>query len=164
MILAKGKYMKFRPRTAARLVAGQLLYQFHITGRSLGLAYAEFQEEKPFGKIYQKANYAFVKTLIDGLTGARLAQLDTVITQHLTADWSVKRLDKMLHVFLQLACNELIYHKQEPGIIVKEYGDAVSGFLGEDAVSLAYGVMNGVIKAQKDKNTLDDLMPTTEDI
>lgn len=139
-------------RSAARLAAVQALFQHDMDATPVAPLLHEFHqhrlgsvidEEEFADAAYAEAEVAFFDDLVRG-TIARLADVDAAIVAHLSAGWTLARLDRTLKAILRVGAYELIARSDVPAAAaISEYVDVAKAFdAGKDA-----GFVNGVLDA-----------------
>jgi len=136
-----------KARSAARLAAVQALYQIEVTGRPATGVVKEFvvhrlgveQEE---GERLHDADQEFFGDLVRGASERR-AEIDTLITPALTADWPLDRLDSILRATLRMAIYEFLARPDVPArVVINEYLDVAHAFFAGSEPAFANGVLN----------------------
>jgi N utilization substance protein B len=133
------------PRSAARLAAIQALYQVEITGISGAVVASEFVKyrlgQEIDGDEYLAADEALFRSIVSGVL-AHQDELDPVISEVLTAEWPLERLEVILRAILRAAGFELAHRIDTPArVIITEYVDIAHAFFtGKEP-----GLINGVL-------------------
>jgi N utilization substance protein B len=142
-------------RSSARLSAVQALYDSDITGASVEAVLADFinnaiggrtmltdEDEQETEIILSPADPLLLTAILRGSL-ARLEQLDEMISQALTGDWSVERLDSLLHAILRAGAFELSAMPETPArVVISEYVDVASAFYGGPEPGLVNAVLD----------------------
>ncbi len=77
-------------------------------------------------------------------------QLDPLLHQQLSAEWSLSRLDSILRAILRAASWELINRKDVPvAVVVNEYVDIAKAFFEGDEPKLVNAVLDSMAKKNR---------------
>ncbi|MDR2904785.1 MAG: transcription antitermination factor NusB [Helicobacteraceae bacterium] len=134
-----------KPRSAryiARALAAQILYALDM-GSDLAQAKA-IAEESPIAQKYKD----FATDLCDRAI-ARLAEIDALIAQRLTAEWTMERLGRVEKAILRLAIAEFGAAQTDAPIVINEAVELAKEFIGNDAASLINGILESVRKTAR---------------
>lgn len=118
-------------RRAARLAAVQALYQMDMSGEGDKPVIRQFQDHRfghrdEVGKI--EADEEFFSDIVEGVV-AHQADIDAAITNHLSAKWSLKRLDSTLRAIMRAGSYEVLRRPDVPAlVIIDEYVSIASDF------------------------------------
>ena len=148
-------------RSAARLAAVQALYDAEMTGTPVEELLKDFLDHE-IGRraLVQAGEDETAETevaLVDpdpillaqlvrgGLAEAEL--LDTMIGQALTGEWSVERLESVLHAILRAGAFELMRMPETPArVVITEYVDVAGAFYGGPEPGLANAVLDRIAR------------------
>jgi len=136
-----------KARSAARLAAVQALYQIEVTGRPAVGVIKEFVAhrlgvETDEGEKLHDADQDFFADLVRGASDRR-AEIDTLITPALTADWPLDRLDSILRALVRIAVYEFLARVDVPAkVVINEYLDVAHAFFAGAEPAFANGVLN----------------------
>ena len=138
-------------RSAARLAAVQALYQHDMEGTATAKLLHEFHAHRLGATIedatYRAAEQDFFDDVVQG-TLARADEIDALIAAHLSAEWSLDRLDKTLLAILRAGTYELIARADiPPASIINEYLDVAHAFYAKREKGFVNAVLDGVAKA-----------------
>src|SRR4029077_1427832 len=101
---------KANRRGAARLAAGQALYQMDIAGTRLNDILAEFESHwigrEVEGQQYLPVEAAFFRDVVSGVLREQ-RKLDPLIDNTLAQGWPLKRIDAILRAVLRAGAYEL---------------------------------------------------------
>jgi N utilization substance protein B len=126
-------------RSAARLAAVQALYQMELTGIGSEEAVDEFVEHR-FGSEPETGTAGavdaeFFGTIARGVP-AHQDEIDAGITEVLSADWRLSRIDSILRAILRAGAFELIERRDVPAkVVIDEYVDVSHAFFSGDEPS-----------------------------
>jgi N utilization substance protein B len=147
-----------RPRTGARVAAVQALFQSEQTGESVETVAQQFirhrigagetavEEAFEEGRIPLAHVPLFQAILKAAATRGEAA--DAEIAAHLARDWPLARLDPVLRAVLRAAAAELLDGPEPPArVVINEYLDVARGFLDEETVRFANGVLDAMAHA-----------------
>ncbi|WP_019222000.1 transcription antitermination factor NusB [Bartonella senegalensis] len=152
MVDEKGKYSPrlANKRGAARLAAVQALYQMDIVGSGVMETAAEYEAyrlgKNIDGDQYLDADVQWFLAIITGVVKDQ-KQLDPLLHQQLSADWSLSRLDSILRAILRAGLWELINRQDVPlAVVMSEYVDIAKAFFEGDEPKLVNAVLDSVAK------------------
>lgn len=133
-------------RAAARLAAVQALYQLELGDGSADAVIREFGQHRLGQEIdgadYGEADQALFADLVRNVTADR-AELDRVIGEALSAEWSVDRLEAVLRAILRAGAYELSSRRDvPPRVILNEYVDIADAFFSGKEIGLVNGVLD----------------------
>lgn len=140
-----------RPRTAARLYAVQALYQMAQQAAEPASVVAEFDAhrlgEPPAEGLPPLApDRAFFRDVVTGV-GARRAEIDGVIGQHLPDSWPIDRLDPVLLAILRAGSYELMARPDVPtAALINDYLLVTTLFFDERERAFINGVLDGIAR------------------
>jgi len=140
-----------KARAAARLAAVQALYQHEMEGTAIRSLLHEFHQHRLGAVIedveYAEADVTFFDDLVTGVE-ARRDEIDALISDKLTADWSLERLDKPMRQILRAGTYELLARADVPvGAAISEYLDVTDAFYGQREKGFVNGILDSVAKA-----------------
>lgn len=155
----KPKHAPAQARSSARLSAVQALYDAEITGDSAdtllkdfidhaigGRALVSDEDEQEHEVALSPADPLLLAALVRGSL-ERAAELDMIIARALTGDWSVERLDSLLHAILRAGTFELIAMMETPArVVISEYVDVASAFYGGPEPGLVNAVLDRIAR------------------
>lgn len=95
------------PKSSARQVALQALYQWQVTGQNLEELQNQFLGDPEFGKFHKNFFAGLVSGVVD-----KLSELDTVISQYTARD--VEKIDPIEKTVLRLGSYELMFRPEIP--------------------------------------------------
>ncbi|MBA9082341.1 MULTISPECIES: transcription antitermination factor NusB [Bartonella] len=137
-------------RGVARLAAVQALYQMDIVGigvREIAVEYKAYRLGKDIdGDQYLDADFQWFRAVIAGVVQNQ-KQLDPMLQQKLSEEWSLSRLDSILRAILRAGLWELMNHKDIPtAVIVSEYVDVAKAFFEGDEPRLVNAILDRIAK------------------
>jgi N utilization substance protein B len=148
-------------KSIARIAAIQTLYQFetdkHNTNiETLLLQIIDFYRDKDIKSDYEldsrsllklKPSFNYLKELVK-YTHDHLEEIDQIIENHLSNEWTINNLPKLLFATLRVSICEIKYFPETPrNVIINEYTDIASDMLDEGQV----GFVNSVLDKYADK-------------
>lgn len=147
-------------KSAARLVAVQLLYQKALSGETLTpekliARYSAYVEEnsnapKEAGLPPIAPDRKILLKLLSGVD-AHDAALTGVVAEHLREGWKLERMSPLLIAILKLAAYELdAERKLATGVIVNEYVTLANRFIGEDEANFVQAALHAMAKKMRD--------------
>ncbi|MGE5477508.1 MAG: transcription antitermination factor NusB [Bacteroidales bacterium] len=135
-------------RSAARLAAVQALYSMEITGVTAEQALNEFrqrQEDEPPTRL-AAPDGELVAQLVRGAT-AESELLDEMISQALSRDWTVDRLESVLRAILRAGAYELKARPQTPArVAINEFVDVAHAFYAGPEPKMVNAVMDKIAR------------------
>ncbi|MBX4335648.1 transcription antitermination factor NusB [Bartonella raoultii] len=148
----KGRYSSrsANKRGAARLAAVQALYQMDIVGSGVMETAAEYEAYRLGkdidGNQYIDADFQWFLAIITGVVRDQ-KQLDPMLHQQLSSEWSLSRLDSILRAILRAGLWELVNRQDVPvAVIVSEYVDIAKAFFESDEPKLVNAVLDKMAK------------------
>ncbi|EJF77553.1 transcription antitermination factor NusB [Bartonella birtlesii] len=137
-------------RGAARLAAVQALYQMDIVGSGVIETAAEYEAYRLGkdidGNQYLDADFQWFLAIITGVVKNQ-KQLDPMLHQQLSTEWSLSRLDSILRAILRAGLWELINRQDVPvAVIMNEYVDIAKAFFEGDEPKLVNAVLDNMAK------------------
>jgi transcription antitermination protein NusB len=142
-----------KSRSAARLAAVQALYQQEMEATPMAKLLHEFHQHRLGATIedvvYANAEVDFFNDVVKGVD-ARRAEVDALIEDKLTRNWTLSRLDRTLAQILRAGTYELLARPDVPvGSVISEYLDVAEAFFGVKEKRFINGVLDGVAKATR---------------
>jgi N utilization substance protein B len=146
-------------RSSARLAAVQALYHAEITGASVETILADFidrviggitivtdDDDQESEVALTPADPLLLAAILRGSL-TQLGELDEAIAKALTGDWSVARLDSLLHAILRAGAFELRSMPETPArVVISEYVDIASAFYGGPEPGLVNAVLDRIAR------------------
>lgn len=137
-------------RAAARLAAVQALYQRHMERTPLARLLDEFHQHRLGAEIeemqFNEAETAFFDDVVKGVD-ARRDEIDALLSERLSAGWTLARLDKTMLQILRAGTYELIARPDVPiGTVISEYVDVAKAFFEDREAKFVNGVLDAVAK------------------
>ena len=131
-------------RSAARLVAVQVLYQVEMTGTDAESALRDAKERRanePRGRIADPDS-SLLNQIVRGVS-AGSERLDLAVGQALTGDWTVERLEAVLRAILRAGAWELEARPQTPArVCISEWVDVTHAFYSGPEPGLVNAVLD----------------------
>jgi N utilization substance protein B len=139
-----------RARAAARLAAVQALYQYEMEGTPTTALLHEFHQHRIGATIedveYAEADVDFFDDLVRGAR-ARADEIDLAVARHLSAGWSLARLDKPMKAILRAGTYELLARADVPvGAVINEYLDVAHAFYDRREAGFVNGLLDAIAK------------------
>ena len=143
-------------KSISRIAAIQTIYQLENDKNTsdidtLLLRIKDFYKDKDLKDDYEldklsklklRPSYKYLNELVK-FTHKNLKEIDGVIEIHLTNEWSIKNLPKLLFATLRVAVCELKYFPETPSkVIINEYTDIASGMLDSGEVGFVNSVLD----------------------
>lgn len=140
------------PRSAARLAAVQALYQLAMSDEPKPKVVVEEYINHRLGAEIEGDQYVAADADLFGdivLGGwERREEIDGTITGCLSSDWSLARLENIIHAIFRAAGYELVARPDVPtAVIINEYVDVAHGFYERAEASFVNGVLDKFAKA-----------------
>lgn len=138
-------------RGVTRFYAVQKLYQFELLNKPISdiAASVSISDEITIAEDISISgiDLVFLKTLLNALSD-NLANIDDVISKHMSDKWTLDRLDPVIKSILRLGVTELLYLEDVPAnVIFNEYIEIAKSFFAKDDVSFVNGLLNAVSKS-----------------
>jgi N utilization substance protein B len=135
-----------RRRSVARLAAVQALYQIDLSGAEPESVIGEFLKHRLGreidGERYGKADPMLFADVVRGAI-ERQAELDRALSETLTPEWPLERLETVLRAILRAGAYELLVRGDVPArVIISEYLDVAHAFFAGKEPGLVNGVLD----------------------
>lgn len=133
-------------RRAARLAAVQALYQMDMSGEGDKPVIRQFRDHhfghrgEP-GKV--EADEEFFEALIEGVVAFQ-KEIDLAIADHLSAKWSLKRMDITLRAIMRAASFEVMQRPDVPALVIIDEYVSISADFFDDGKEPSF--VNGVLE------------------
>jgi len=139
-----------KPRAAARLAAGQALYQYTMEGTRLVTLLDEFHRHRLGAEIdelqFAEAEVAFFDDVVQGVV-ARTDEIDALLSAKLAEGWKLERLDKTMLQVLRAGTYELLARADVPtASAISEYMDVAHAFFDPREAKFVNAVLDAVAK------------------
>lgn len=136
-------------RRAARLSAVQALYQMDISGYPSKTVINEFLNHR-FGHADEvgmvEADEAFFEDIVTGVIQFQ-DDIDALISDHLSAKWSLKRLDKTLRAIMRAGAYEVMRRPDVPALVViDQYVSIAADFYNGKESGFVNGALDRIAK------------------
>ena len=145
-------------RSSARLAAVQALYEIDMTGVSADPVLHEFlkdrwksrpgmtEEDEESLPDLAPPDCALLAEIIRGVSAKR-DDLDGIIGQALSSEWSVERLELILRATLRAGTFELLSMAEVPAkVIINEYVNVAKAFFDDNKPGLVNGVLDKIAR------------------
>jgi N utilization substance protein B len=132
--------------SAARLLAVQALYQRAVSDQSAAEVLREFLqhrvEETIEGLKHGAVNRELLGELVEGVVKNE-DTLDDMLAAVLDEDWTIERLELLLHVLLRAAAFELSDRLEVPArVVISEYVDLANAFYDGRETAFVNGLLD----------------------
>jgi N utilization substance protein B len=132
--------------SAARLLAVQALYQRAVSDQSAAEVLREFLqhrvEETIEGLKHGAVNRELLGELVEGVVKNE-DMLDDMLAAVLDEDWTIERLELLLHVLLRAAAFELSDRLEVPArVVISEYVDLANAFYDGRETAFVNGLLD----------------------
>lgn len=155
---SQSKSRKISSRTNSRLYAIQALYQMMNRRQQVEQVLSSFIKhpsvqlsEDISTNLLQIDMFRWLFTQ----TVDHMSEIDQEITNHLTSEWSIDRLDTVLLCILRAGVCEVMYSDLSIAIIIDEYVDITKSFASIDGKRLVHGLLHNVSVSRSDSRTED---------
>lgn len=143
-------------KSISRIAAVQTIYQFENDKNTsdietLLLRIREFYKDKDLKNDYEidktsklklRPSYNYLNELVK-FTYENLEEIDQIIEKHLTNEWNIKNLPKLLFATLRVALCELKYFPETPSkVIINEYTDIASDMLDSGEIGFVNSLLD----------------------
>lgn len=143
-------------RRKGRILAFQALYSWDVSKSSLDdlLTFTWLQKDSEIeaGQEAQepsenaKEERTFASLIISG-TISNIDQIDKVITEHLSANWSFDRINKVALAILRTSAYEILYQKDvSPKIIIDEAVNIAKNYGTDDSYKFINAILDKIGK------------------
>lgn len=152
------------PRTTARLAAVQALYEMEVAGKTGHEVVPQFVARGFAGALDQEdatpADPRFFELLVLGVAGEG-PTLDRMLTDCLTPEGHLERLEVVLRAILRLGAYELLSMTDVPArVVITEYVQLAEAFFSNREPALVNGVLDRVARVvRKDEMTAAAIPP-----
>ncbi len=145
-------------RRNGRIIAFQALYSWDVTKVPLEdlLSFSWLEKDSELHSEEEKELTDTAKdertfaTLIIGGTIEHIEQIDKVIKEHLSANWSMERINKVALAILRVSIYELLYQPDaQIGIIIDEAVKISKNYGTDDSYKFINAVLDNVGKKEK---------------
>jgi transcription antitermination protein NusB len=136
-------------RSSARLAAVQTLYSMEMTGIGADQALEEFRARQTDDEDADLAvpNTEMLNFLVRGVMDETV-QLDEIVGQALSKDWTVERLEAVLRAVLRAGAYEIKARAGTPArVAISEYVDVAHAFYAGTEPGLVNAVLDRVARA-----------------
>lgn len=133
-------------RSSARLAAVQALYQMEISKVPAKIIVSEFIDHR-LGEIidddqYSKVDNDFFNDIVIGVE-QRFCEIDDHISQALSDDWTLERIESVARAVLRAGTYEIISRPDVPtSVIINEYIDLTKAFFEDNKPGFVNGVLD----------------------
>ncbi|MDR0632273.1 MAG: transcription antitermination factor NusB [Holosporaceae bacterium] len=135
-------------RSMARYHAVQVVYRAEITKSSLEKILGE---SKNCNEIFITENIstsqmdeAFFRRLIKTMD-ENLPKIDEIVSNNLSDNWRMDRLDSVIKAILRLGTTELLYFEDIPSnVVFNEYIEISKSFFGKSEAAFVNGLLNSI--------------------
>lgn len=143
-------------KSISRIAAIQTIYQFENEKNTsdietLLLRMVEFYKDKDIKSDYEldktsklklRPSYNYLNELVK-FTHENIQEIDQIVEKHLTNEWNLQNLPKLLFATLRVAVCELKYFPETPSkVIINEYTDIASDMLDSGEVGFVNSVLD----------------------
>ena len=143
-------------KSISRIAAIQTIYQYENNDstsdiETLLLRKVEFYKDKDIKSDYEldkesklklRPSYNYLNELVK-FTHENIQEIDKVVEKHLTNEWNLQNLPKLLFATLRVAVCELKYFPETPSkVIINEYTDIASDMLDSGEVGFVNSVLD----------------------
>ncbi|MEQ8356818.1 MAG: transcription antitermination factor NusB [Kiloniellaceae bacterium] len=141
-----GKRKRPSGLSAARLLAVQALYQMAVREQSAADVLREFLDhrvgESIEGLKHGSVNRELLTELVEGVT-RESADLDDMVAAVLDEEWTIERLEILLHALLRAATFELSERLDVPArVVISEYVDLTNAFFDGRETNFVNGLLD----------------------
>lgn len=151
----QGQKPSARPRTGSRVAAVQALYQAEQAQTSPETVIEEFIRHR-FGELPGRGGFEDGRVLdvnvalfgqIVRTASRQQDKVDPILSEALTEDWPLGRLDPVLRALLRAGAAELWMSDGPPArVVINEYLDVAHGFFDGEEPGMANGVLDRVAR------------------
>jgi N utilization substance protein B len=140
-----------RTRSAARLAAVQATYQVELAGAAVETVLGEFLKhrlaEGTAAPELAGADPELFTAIVSG-AAERRQEIDRLLTQNLSEDWALQRLELVLAAILRAGAYELLARPDVPArVVLNEYVDIAHAFYAGKEPGFVNGVLDRIARA-----------------
>ena len=151
-----GSKSQLNTKSISRIAAIQTIYQFTVEENNsdietLLLRTISFYKDKDINSDYEldhtsklklRPSYNHLRELVK-FTHDNLEEIDLILQEHLTKEWTLSSLPKLLYATLRVAICELKYFPETPRkVIINEYTDIASDMLDDGEIGFVNSVLD----------------------
>lgn len=152
-ILETHSFVPYRGRSNARLAAVQVLFQWEKNQEPLPTLLRQYTQERAQSLgdesgdlLLAPADLDYMKRLVETAT-QRLDDIDALISQCLSSDWTISRIESVIRAILRIGCGELLEERSVDGpVIINEYLDVAHAFFDGKEVKFVNSVLDQLSK------------------
>lgn len=148
-------------RRNGRVIAFQALYSWDVSKASLEdlLTFtwlqkdAELQSEEPVAEPSENAKEerTFASLIIAG-TIEHIEEIDSLIKDHLSASWSMERINKVTLAILRISIYEMKFQSfAQPGIVIDEAVNIAKNYGTDDSYKFINAILDKIGKNENSK-------------
>lgn len=146
MIKSPGGHDGMQPRTAARILAVQGLYQMDMAGTDINAVIRELEtvrfDDQDDAQKDVRADRQFFADVLRGVV-RRQRDIDPLIDHQLATGWRLVRVDSILRAILRAGAFELMERRDVPvKVVISEYINVAHAFFNEDEPKVVNGVLD----------------------
>jgi len=137
-------------RSSARLAAVQALYQIEASGDKNIMVVKEFVDHR-LGQViddqqFSNADADFFSDIVIGID-KRSDEIDQYISDSLSENWTLSRIDSVARATLRAGTYEIIARPDVPtSVIINEYVDVTKAFFEDSTPGFVNGVLDRIAK------------------
>jgi transcription antitermination protein NusB len=153
----KARLAAMQRKTAARLAAVQALYSIDLTEKehnhaALALEFAslveeaerEYSEDVQEESAFARPDEKMLLRLINAVS-ENLQEIDTLITGHLAAGWTMERLKNIMRAIIRAGVAELLTFPDVPvKVIINEYATVTRAFFSISEIGFVNGILERI--------------------
>ncbi|MDR1236136.1 MAG: transcription antitermination factor NusB [Holosporaceae bacterium] len=136
-------------RSVSRFYAVQTIYRAMMVGCPISKIINESQKH---GEVIisedisvSEADFEFFRLLLE-TAEKHLESIDEAISQNLSSNWKIDRLDSVMKSILRLGAAELMYLDIPPNVVFNEYIEISKSFFEKSDVAFANGLLNSILQ------------------
>ncbi len=139
-----------KTRTSTRLAAVQAIFQLNATDDTAikvvndfcSFRYTNSKKSENINKI----DFKFFKDIVYG-AHSKQENIKIILSDGLSKDWRIERLDPTLKALLILGIYELSFNKDIPvSVVIDEYVSIASFFFDKEEIGFANGLLDNIAK------------------
>lgn len=143
-------------KSIARIAAIQTIYQYETLDRTVDINtlltnvinfykdndVKSDHEINSLSNLKLKPSISYMNELVE-FTSNNLVQVDKIIEEHLSAEWTLEKLPKLLLAILRVSVSEIKYFPETPRkVVINEYTDIASEMVDDSQVGFVNSLLD----------------------
>ncbi|MBN8511858.1 MAG: transcription antitermination factor NusB [Rickettsiales bacterium] len=143
-------------KSLARIAAIQTIYQYETLDRAVNINtlltnVIDFYKDNDVKSDHEindlsnlklKPSIGYMHELVE-FTSNNLVQIDKIIEEHLSSEWTLEKLPKLLLAILRVSVSEIKYFPETPRkVVINEYTDIASEMIDDSQVGFVNSLLD----------------------